>query len=815
MYAYFGKLERDGNMFRSTTRHVRFVMMCLGLVCLVFLSGCSSPEQKAQSHYESGQELLASKEFAKARLEFLNAINLNEKLTDAWLGLAKIADHNQEFAVSASYLEKALELDPEQVEARLKLARIQLASNDFQRAFDNASKVETLKPDDSDVMALRSTILLRLNDREGARATAERALALNPDNPEAHAVLAADRLAEGDSKGALLFIDRGLATDPDNLGLVLFRMGIFEKAGDLSEVEAMMRKLVEISPKSKQFRKALVGLLTSLERDAEAETEMRALIALDPADTATALDLVKLVQTMKGDSAARATLEGLIKDNPQYIDYKLSLALFDAANSDNDAALATLQKIAAEDKVAENVHKAKVMMASIMLKTDQMDRAAKLVEQVLEVDSKNVGGLELRANLKLRDDDIDGAIVDLREALGQQPKSVDLLRGMARALELKGPDSINLAQENFSQAVRAVDYEPAISIEFADFLVRHGKIKQAESVLANAVTKRPGNVQLLTVLGRVRLRMQDWVGAQAAVQALEKVAASSSASQQILGSALFGQRKFSESISAFQRSYEAASQAAPPMIPLITAYVESGKVDDAEKFLESVLAANPNNADALVLSGSISNYQQKPEQAEASYRLAIDRQPDNAVGHRALAQLYIRQGKVDEARSVLLDARKQLPNDFSLGMLLAAVQQAQGNEEDTISIYEELLKLYPKSPAVLNNLAGLLSENRTDPESIARAAKLATELEKFSVPVFKDTLGWIAFRQGNFDLAAKHLEDAARQLPQLAIVHYHLGMVYVAVDRKDEARALFAKAGDLAANDTSLKARINEANSKL
>lgn len=802
-------------MFRSVTRHARFVMMRLGLVCLVFLSACSSPEQKAQSHYESGQELLATNEFAKARLEFLNAINLNEKLTGAWLGLAKIADHNQEFAVSASYLEKALELDPEQAEARLKLARIQLASNDFQRAFENASKVDTLKPGDSDVMALRSTILLRLNDREGARATAERALALNPDNPEAHAVLAADRLAEGDSKGALLFIDRGLATDPDNLGLVLFRMGIFERAGDLPEVEAMMRKLVELRPQSKQFRKTLAGLLTSLKRDAEAEVEMRALIALDPEDTATALDLVKLVQSLKGDAAARTTLEGLIKDNPQSIDYQLSLALFDAANDDNDAALKTLEKIVSEDKVAENVHKAKVMMARIMSRTDRVQQATKLVEQVLEVDSKNVGGLELRADLKLRNKDVDGAIVDLREALGQQPKSVDLLRGMARALELKGPDSINLAQESFSQAVRAVDYEPGISIDFADFLVRHGKTKQAESVLANAVTKRPGNVQLLTVLGRVRLRIQDWAGAQAAAQALEKVAANSSAGQQILGRALFAQQRFSESISAFQRSYEAASQAAPPMIPLITAYVESGRIDDAEKFLESVLAANPNNADALVLSGSISNFRQKPEQAEANYRKAIDRQPDNAVGHRALAQFYVRQGKVDEARSVLLDARKQLPDDFSLGMLLAAIHQAQGNEDDTISIYEELLKVYPNSPAVLNNLAGLLSENRTDQESIDRAAKLATELEKFSVPVFKDTLGWIAFRQGNFELAAKHLEDAARQLPNLAIAHYHLGMVYVAMDRKDEARASFAKAGDLAANDISLKARIDEASSQL
>ncbi len=49
----------------------------------------------------------------------------------------------------------------------------------------------------------------------------------------------------------------------------------------------------------------------------------------------------------------------------------------------------------------------------------------------------------------------------------------------------------------------------------------------------------------------------------------------------------------------------------------------------------------------------------------------------------------------------------------------------------------------------------------------------------------------------------------------LAIVHYHLGMVYLSMERKDEARESFTKAGDLAVNDASLKARIDEASSKL
>ena len=77
------------------------------------LAACSSPEEKAQAHLESGQELLAKNEHVKAGLEFRNAVKFNDKLTEAWIGLSKVEEQAQNWAGLNSALTKVLELDPE------------------------------------------------------------------------------------------------------------------------------------------------------------------------------------------------------------------------------------------------------------------------------------------------------------------------------------------------------------------------------------------------------------------------------------------------------------------------------------------------------------------------------------------------------------------------------------------------------------------------------------------------------------------------------------------------------------------------------
>ena len=135
----------------------------------------------------------------------------------------------------------------------------------------------------------------------------------------------------------------------------------------------------------------------------------------------------------------------------------------------------------------------------------------------------------------------------------------------------------------------------------------------------------------------------------------------------------------------------------------------------------------------------------------------------------------------------------------------------KGDHEQAISEYEQLLKLQPGSLVVANNLASLLSDYRTDTASLDRAYTVAAGLRKAQVPQFKDTLGWVHHQRGEHKAALPLLEEAATELPNIALVRYHLGLTYVAVGDNAKAAEQLKKALELAANDNQLGEKVKAA----
>ena len=200
-----------------------------------------------------------------------------------------------------------------------------------------------------------------------------------------------------------------------------------------------------------------------------------------------------------------------------------------------------------------------------------------------------------------------------------------------------------------------------------------------------------------------------------------------------------------------------------------------------------MLKDNPNNAEALVLIGSIQTVKKAPAEAEQSFKTAIAKKPDDAAGYRALAELYVRDSKRDTAMEVVREGLKHQPGNFALQLLQAGLLEAKGDYDGAIAQYEAMLKDAPSSLIVANNLASLLADHRTDKSSLERADALAAILKNSQLPQFKDTLGWISYQRQDYRSALPLLEDAAKALPNLAMVRYHLGMTYLATGQDDKA----------------------------
>ena len=131
--------------------------------------------------------------------------------------------------------------------------------------------------------------------------------------------------------------------------------------------------------------------------------------------------------------------------------------------------------------------------------------------------------------------------------------------------------------------------------------------------------------------------------------------------------------------------------------------------------------------------------------------------------------MYLSQKNSDEALKTIQAGLHEQPRNFTLRLTLASILESRGDFEGAITQYEAMLKDQPGSMVVANNLASLLSDHRDDKASLERAYTIAAPLARSPVPNFKDTLGWMNYRRGDYRSAIPLLEDAANALPNFAL----------------------------------------------
>jgi tetratricopeptide (TPR) repeat protein len=799
-----------GKLFTKTT--LRHLALCLGLAAAgLAVAGCGSREERAQAYYESGKAYLEKKDYAKARVEFRNALQRKNDLLPAWRALAEIDEHERNVPALAGTLRRIVELDPNDIAATTKLARIYLLAGGsaLDQALKLANKAVELEPKNADLKVLQSAVLFRLKDADGASRAAQEALTLDPNSAGARVALAGLKFSQNDPDGALKELAALPNDHANDLGAMFLKINIFSRKGDAAQVEALLRKLTELNPSVRQYQNQLARFYVQQKRPDDALNVMRSVVAANPNDTNAEFDLVNLLAAVKGPDAARAELLARIKAGNNAGAYQIALAKFDHSHGKVDDSIGQLRQIIAAPPTPEDALAAKNTLAEIYLARNDIASAEPLVSDVLRADSRNLAGLRLRAAIHLARNQIDDAIADLRSALNDQPRSPELLAALGTAYERSG--SIELAGKAYFDAMKAANYSPQTGLAYVAFLQRRNAVAQIDGILTDLATRNPGSVPVLSALARSKLARQDWAAAHAIADAIQKLGDKSDLSEMINAAALSGQGKVADSLAVLESSYTAHPGAVRPMVDLVNAYLQTGKVNEAESFVRSVLAGNQANAEALVLMGTVQLAKKAPAEAEKYFKSAIEKKPADAAGYRALADLYGRQRKLDPALDIVRAGLKQQPGNFGLRLTLATVLEAKQDYEGAIAEYDAMIKDAPGSLVVANNLASLLADRRTDKASLDRATSLALLLKNTDVPQFKDTLGWVSYQRQDYRTALPLLEDAAKGLPNLPMVRYHLGMAYLATGQDDKAADEFGKARKLAPNDTELGAKIDAA----
>lgn len=190
---------------------------------------------------------------------------------------------------------------------------------------------------------------------------------------------------------------------------------------------------------------------------------------------------------------------------------------------------------------------------------------------------------------------------------------------------------------------------------------------------------------------------------------------------------------------------------------------QMGRVADAAKLLDTMAAEQPSRTDALMQLGDLHRMDRQPAKALAAYDRAVTRLKEPAAGDWAL--FYVR----------------------------GIAQDTGGDWKAAEASMKQALDLNPTHPSVLNYL-GYSYVDRDIDIAGGRAMIERALAQRPKDGFIIDSLAWAKFKQGDYHGAAELLEQAVELEPMDPSISDHLGDVYWALGRKEEARFQWVRA---------------------
>jgi tetratricopeptide (TPR) repeat protein len=225
---------------------------------------------------------------------------------------------------------------------------------------------------------------------------------------------------------------------------------------------------------------------------------------------------------------------------------------------------------------------------------------------------------------------------------------------------------------------------------------------------------------------------------------------------------------------------------------------QSGRLESAARIYQSILAQDPNHADALHLLGAVALRWGQPQRAVELIGRAIAVNPRVADYHSNRAEAYRALGQVDQAFASGQAALRLQPNFAGAANNLGLAFLAQGKHQDAVAQFRRALELAPDAALFHNNLGNALRLQRDSAEALdhfrqalslaPNLAEARTNLSQFLLELHQPTE------------ALGHCREAVRLRATWPEAHNNLGNVLREQGRLQEAKLCYTQALELNPN---------------
>jgi tetratricopeptide (TPR) repeat protein len=180
------------------------------------------------------------------------------------------------------------------------------------------------------------------------------------------------------------------------------------------------------------------------------------------------------------------------------------------------------------------------------------------------------------------------------------------------------------------------------------------------------------------------------------------------------------------------------------------------------------------------------------EEAEEQYKIALRFNPADAKSRMNLAIALMAQAKFDEATPHMKEALRLQPTDGEFHSSFAKLLQRLGRADEARPHYEAAARFLPNSPEAHYNYALFLASIGKGDDSVSELRR-AVQLK----PGYVDAQLQLAdalFAKGNLEEAKMHYMAALGADPKLAVARNSLGRLYLAQGQSSQAIVQFGEA---------------------
>jgi tetratricopeptide (TPR) repeat protein len=499
----------------------------------------------------------------------------------------------------------------------------------------------------------------------------------------------------------------------------------------LDQAIAEFEKIVALQPRSVEDHMVLGQLYSVKHQQDKAEAEFKTAQSIEPESEEVVLNLARLYAESGNMKQAAKTIEDVPVDgrSPK-MEFTLG-ALYEQMKQPKDAITAYHR---AEDMDPGDLQTMDAL-AQALLTDDQLDESLKEYKALAEADPEN---------------SLD-ALVHIGEIERRQGKYEDALATIHKALKLD-PTSLDAG------------YNEGLLLDIL------GRLDEAAQAYKSMLDQNPSPTDQNSI-----------AHANGAYTDEEKT--NRSIFLERLGGVYEEENKTDDAIATYQKLIDlGGNYASRGYQEEIDAYRSAHQFDKSLEVARKAAASDPKDPDMqLMLAGELADQGHPDEGLAMAKKLLDGAKPDQQRGvWEAIAQINVRQHRWKDAEDALDKAEPlatKKDDRTYLFFLRGEVAERQKHNDLAEHDFQQALALDPENAMTLNYLGYMWADKGEKLPDALKMIRKAVDLEPMN-GAYLDSLGWVYFKMGEYELAEDNLRSAANRDQTDPTVHMHLGDLY-------------------------------------